>query len=80
MTTPGHISIRALDGGFLVAGDAAVVEEGALAVANPEYCMDIEEASKSLERLKRLWQPPLALLSRRLPGSLTFGKRQEVSW
>lgn len=52
--TPGHISIRALDGGFLVAGDAAVVEEGALAVANPEYCMDIEAASKSLERLKRL--------------------------
>ena len=54
MTTQGHISIRALDGGFLVAGDAAVVEEGALAVANPEYCMDIEEASQSLERLKRL--------------------------
>lgn len=29
---------------------------------------------------KTAWQPPLALLSRRLPGSLTFGKRQEVSW
>lgn len=50
--TPGHISIRALNGEYLITGDAAVVEDGALAVANPEYCLDLNEAVRSLERLK----------------------------
>lgn len=50
--TPGHISIRALNGEYLIAGDAAVVENGALAVANPEFCLNLEEATRSLERLK----------------------------
>ena len=50
--TPGHISIRALSGEYLIAGDAAVVEDGALAVANPEFCLDLEEAVRSLERRK----------------------------
>lgn len=49
--TPGHISIRALDNGFLITGDAAVVENGALAIANPEFCLDPEAAEKSLEKL-----------------------------
>ena len=50
--TPGHISIRAQNGEYLIAGDAAVVEDGALAVANPEFCLDLNEAVRSLERLR----------------------------
>lgn len=50
--TPGHISIRAQNGEYLIAGDAAVVEGGALAVANPEFCLDLNEAVRSLERLR----------------------------
>lgn len=50
--TPGHISLRALNGEYLIAGDAAVVENGALAVANPQFCLNPEEAVRSLERLK----------------------------
>ena len=49
---PGHISIRAQNGEYLIAGDAAVVEDGALAVANPEFCLDLNEAVRSLERLR----------------------------
>ena len=51
--TPGHLSIRALDGDFLITGDAAVVENGALAVANPQFCLDLPAAERSLERLAR---------------------------
>lgn len=50
--TPGHISIQALNGEYLITGDAAVVENGALAVANPQFCLNLEEAARSLERLK----------------------------
>ena len=50
--TPGHLSIRALDGSFLITGDAAVVENEALAVANPEYCLDVGKAQRSLEKLE----------------------------
>lgn len=49
--TPGHISIRALDNSFMISGDAAVVEDNELVIANPEYCLDIEEAKKSLEMI-----------------------------
>lgn len=51
--TPGHISVRALDGAFVVTGDAAVTEGQKLAVANPEYCLDMERAQASLEKLAR---------------------------
>ena len=36
LATPGHISIRALDGEYMVTGDAAVLEGGALTIANPD--------------------------------------------
>lgn len=49
--TPGHISIRAVNNDFMITGDAAVIENDALTIANPEYCLDIKEAQKSLERL-----------------------------
>ena len=44
--TPGHLSIRALDGSFCVTGDAAVREGTDLAVANPGFCLDLDEAEK----------------------------------
>lgn len=49
--TPGHLSIRALNNSFLVTGDAAAVENGALAVANPQFCLDLSAAERSLEHL-----------------------------
>ena len=51
--TPGHISIRALDNTFMITGDAAVVENGELALANPGFCLDLAEAERSLEHLKK---------------------------
>lgn len=49
--TPGHISIRALDNEFLITGDAAVIEESKLVIANPEYCLDRESALNSLKMI-----------------------------
>ena len=49
--TPGHISIRALDNEFMITGDAAVVEDRELAVANPEYCLNLALAQNSLDRI-----------------------------
>lgn len=49
--TPGHISIRALDQEYMITGDAAVMEEGKLTIANPEYCLDLETAEESLEQI-----------------------------
>lgn len=43
--------MRALDGAFVVTGDAAVAEGQKLAVANPEYCLDMERAQASLAKL-----------------------------
>ena len=51
--TPGHISIRALDGEYMVTGDAAVLEGGALTIANPEFCLDMEAAENSLAEMTR---------------------------
>ena len=47
--TPGHISIRALDNAFMVTGDAAVAEDGELAIANPAFCLDRAAAQRSLD-------------------------------
>lgn len=49
--TPGHISIRALDNEFMITGDAAVVENQELAVANPEYCLNLALAQNSLDMI-----------------------------
>lgn len=51
--TPGHISLRALDSEYLITGDAAVVENGRLAVANPGFCLNLEAAERSLRRLEQ---------------------------
>ena len=49
--TPGHISIRALDRAYMITGDAAVLADRELVIANPAYCLDIEAAQSSLERV-----------------------------
>lgn len=49
--TPGHISIRALDNSFLIAGDAAVIEDRQLVIANPQFCLDMDAARDSLEKI-----------------------------
>lgn len=49
--TPGHISIRSLDNEFMITGDAAIVHEHKLMIANPEYCLDPAAANRSFERI-----------------------------
>lgn len=48
---PGHVSIYIKDSKTLISGDALVVENGELAVANPQYTLDIVEAKKSIRKL-----------------------------
>lgn len=52
--TPGHISIynRTLD--TVITGDAAVVEDQTLKVANPQFALHLADAEKSLEKLIHL--------------------------
>lgn len=49
--TPGHISIRALNNDFMIAGDAAVLADNTLTIANPEFCLDLAEAQNSFKKL-----------------------------
>jgi len=48
---PGHISIYVKDSKTLIAGDALVIENDELVIANPQYTLDIEEAKKSIKKL-----------------------------
>lgn len=48
---PGHISIYVKGSKTLIAGDALVVENGELAIANPQYTLDMNEAKKSITKL-----------------------------
>lgn len=48
---PGHISLFFPQARTVVTGDAAVVEDGALTVANPQYTLDMEAARVSLAML-----------------------------
>lgn len=52
--TPGHISLLLSEAQVIVTGDAAVAEQGELVLANPQFCLDAEEAGRSLERLKEM--------------------------
>lgn len=49
--TPGHISLLLKESNFIVTGDAAVVENGKLVVANPNYSLDLKQAEASLEKI-----------------------------
>jgi len=48
---PGHISIYLRDSKTLVAGDALVVENDELVIANPQYTLNLEEAKKTVKNL-----------------------------
>lgn len=52
--TPGHTSLYLPKQKTLILGDAAVIENDELVLGNPQYCLDLEEAKKSLEMLKKL--------------------------
>lgn len=48
---PGHISIYHMPSKTLIAGDALVVENGSLAIANPQYTLDMAGAKESIQKL-----------------------------
>lgn len=52
--TPGHISLYIPERGSVITGDAAVNENGRLAIANPPFCLDPAGAEQSLGTLKGL--------------------------
>jgi len=49
--TPGHISLYLNDENIMIAGDAAVVENEKLEIANPQFTLDMQAAAKSLKQL-----------------------------
>jgi glyoxylase-like metal-dependent hydrolase (beta-lactamase superfamily II) len=51
---PGHISLFLEKFNVVVAGDAMVIEDGRLEVANPIYTLDSVTAKKSFDRILRL--------------------------
>lgn len=48
---PGHISIYLKESKILISGDALVVENDELMIANPHYTLDIDEAKRSIKKL-----------------------------
>ena len=52
--TPGHISLYLEKEHVLITGDAAVTEAGRLELANPQFCLDLEQAERSLKRLQSI--------------------------
>lgn len=49
--TEGHISLYLPANKTLIAGDAIVIEDGKLNIANPQYVWDLDEAVRSVQRL-----------------------------
>lgn len=52
--TPGHISLYSRDSSTIIAGDAIALENGYPVIANPQFTLDIERASESMNQLLRL--------------------------
>jgi glyoxylase-like metal-dependent hydrolase (beta-lactamase superfamily II) len=52
--TPGHISLHFPELDSVITGDAAVNENGRLAIANPQFCLDPDSAERSLAMLADL--------------------------
>lgn len=48
---PGHISIYLKYDKTLIAADALVYENGELEIANPQYCLDLPQATESVKKL-----------------------------
>lgn len=51
---PGHISLYHTSSQILVAADAIVIEEGELAIANPQFTLDLPVAIQTIHRLAKL--------------------------
>ena len=49
--TPGHISLFMKKDSIVITGDAIALEDGKPVIANPQFTLDIEEATKSMEKL-----------------------------
>ncbi|MCJ8011489.1 MBL fold metallo-hydrolase [Paenibacillus sp. KQZ6P-2] len=52
--TPGHISIYNQKLDTVITGDAAVIEDNTLKVANPNFALNLADAEKSLNKLINL--------------------------
>ncbi len=52
--TSGHISLYFPSLESVITGDAAVNESRELVIANPHFCLDVEGAERSLEKIKDL--------------------------
>lgn len=50
---PGHISIYIRESRTLIAGDALVIENNKIDIANPQYTLDMKEARNSIDKLLR---------------------------
>ncbi|WP_099466589.1 MBL fold metallo-hydrolase [Konateibacter massiliensis] len=51
---PGHISLFLTETNSIVTGDAAVIEDGELVIANPQFTLDLVLAENSLEKIKSM--------------------------
>ncbi|WP_353096800.1 MBL fold metallo-hydrolase [Tissierella praeacuta] len=49
--TPGHISLYLKESNSVIAGDAAVIDDNKLIIANPQFALDLDMAEKSLKKL-----------------------------
>lgn len=49
--TPGHISLCLKNKKTIIAGDAAVLENNQLVIANPQFTLDIESANESIAKI-----------------------------
>lgn len=49
---PEHLSLYIEASKTLIAGDALVIEDGHLQIANPEFCLDLKEAKESVQKLR----------------------------
>ena len=52
--TPGHISLFMEKDSIVITGDAFALEEGKPVIANPQFTLDIEQATKSMQKLMSL--------------------------
>jgi len=52
--TPGHISLFMEKDMIIITGDAIVLEDGEPVIANPQFTLDMERATESMEKLLSL--------------------------
>ncbi len=52
--TKGHLSIYLPGSSTVITGDALVLEDGRLTIANPQYTLDLESANESAEKIRAL--------------------------